>query len=348
MSSLPLVSIVVPCRNEKTYIKECVESIASSDYPKGRLEILVVDGMSDDGTREILQSLSESHPYVQMLDNPQKVTPAAFNIGVQHARGEFVMIMSAHATYADDAISKCIKYSQEYDADNVGGIWRIHPRRHSFIDSCTIHALSHPFGVGDAHYRTMAKQEPTWVDTAAYGCYRRKVFEDIGLFNEMLVRGQDMEFNLRLKRAGGKTLLAPDVVINYYARSDLVTFCKHSFRNGLWAVLPFLYSNVVPVSLRHLVPGFFVIFLIVGSLGAIIWPAFKWAFLTILSIYFILNICSSVYIALRKRDWRFLFTMPIIFLSLHLSYGLGSLWGVARSIKELFKRKVSRFVRSAT
>ena len=100
--------------------------------------------------------------------------------------------------------------------------------------------------------------EPKWVDTVFGGCYRREVFDRVGLFNENLVRGQDMEFNLRLKKAGGKTLLVPDIVSYYYARSDIKSFWKHNFTNGVWAILPFLYSPIMPVSWRHLVPLIFV------------------------------------------------------------------------------------------
>lgn len=330
--ALPSVSIVIPCRNEEHFIDKCLDSIVNSDFPKDKLEVLVVDGMSTDATRVILNRYSSSYGFIRILDNLSGRTTAAFNIGVEHAVGDLIMIMSAHATYRSDAIVKSAVFSRKYDPDNVGGVWKVHPRNEALIDTVIVSVLSHPFGVGGASYRTLSEtdRQPRWVDTAAYGCYKRSVFKKIGLFNEELIRGQDMEFNLRLKNAGGRTLLVPDIVINYYARSEFLAFCKHGFRNGLWAILPFLYSRIMPVAWRHLVPLIFVVSLLGASLLSLFAPPFMWMLLVILSVYCLATLTASFQIAWRGSDPCYFIIAPFVFCALHICYGVGSLWGVIK------------------
>lgn len=327
--ALPLVSVVIPCRNEVGYIGRCLDSIATNGYPHDRLDVVVADGMSTDGTRELLLDYSRRHPFIRVVDNVARVTPAAFNAGVTNARGDLVMIMSAHATYAPGAIAKCVRYSREYDADNVGGVWRIASRGTSIMDRAVAVALAHPFGVGGATYRTGRAIEPQWVDTAAYGCYRRDVFERVGLFNPKLIRGQDMEFNMRLKRAGGRTLLAPDVEITYYARSRFRDFARHNYRNGAWAVIPFLHSDVVPVSPRHLIPFAFVLSLVVPLLAALAWPAAVWLAVASGLAYASVCILASAHAARRAGNPWLALVLPVVFTTLHVGYGLGSLVAMA-------------------
>ena len=338
VTDLPLVSIVIPCRNERQFIGRCLDSIVGSDYPKEHLEVLVADGFSEDGTTQVLEEYVRRHSFIRVLPNPDRVTPAAFNTGVANARGDLVMIMSAHAEYAPDAIRKSVEYSRRYRADNVGGVWHIVARGDGVIDRGVVAVLGHPFGVGGGTYRTGLATEPTWVDTAAYGCYRREVFDRVGRFNPRLVRGQDMEFNRRLHKAGGRTLLAPDVIIRYHARTDFQAFWRHSFRNGVWAVLPFLYSPVMPVGWRHLVPLAFV-----GTLGAatmlgLVWtPALQLATVCALA-YAAGCAAATLHVTIRRRDGRLLLVAPPLFAVLHFSYGLGSWWGIAHVIRHAAAR----------
>lgn len=198
LNSVPLVTIIVPCLNEREFIGACLDSVIANDYPKDRLEILVIDGMSDDGTRAIVEEYAQRHPSIRMVDNPDKIKPRALNIGIQEARGGIIIRMDAHALYEPDYISKSVHYLEEYDADNVGGIRMTLPRSSSRMARAIAHAISHPFAAGNATYRTGAK-EIKWVGTVFGGCYRREVFDRIGLFNEALIRGQDREFNVRLR-----------------------------------------------------------------------------------------------------------------------------------------------------
>ncbi len=327
ISDFSMVSIIVPCRNEEEFITACLESILANDYPKDWLEILVVDGMSEDGTRWLIESYAQKYSFIRLLDNPRKITPVALNIGISHATGQIIMRMDAHATYEKDYISKCVHALENHGADNVGGIWRIIPRSDSIVGKAIVRSLSHRFGIGNAYYRLANSKEPRWVDTVPFFCCTRDVFDRVSLFNESLSRGQDMEFNLRLKKAGGRTLLVPDIVSYYYARSDMKSFWKHNWSNGVWAILPFLYSPVMPVSWRHLAPLAFVSGLIGSGLLAFVLPVGLWMLLGVSGAYVLGNLAASVQVAIRQKDLRYLLVMPVIFSSLHLGYGLGSLWG---------------------
>ncbi len=330
LATLPVVTIVIPCRNEAAFIGKCLTSIVASDYPATHLDVIVVDGMSGDGTRAVVESFAERHASIRLVDNPQGSTPVAFNLGIDHARGDLIMLMSAHATLAPDAIGQCVEYSARYGADNVGGRWNIVARDEGLMASAIVAAMSHPFGVGNASYRTAEAGEPTWVDTAAYGCYRRSVFGRIGRFNERLLRGQDMELNRRLLRAGGKTLLVPSIVITYFARTDVRSFWTHNVRNGVWALVPFLYSEVMPVSWRHLLPLAFVGSLVGSAVLGICSPAFGVLGASIAGAYAVACAAASLHVAWRRRDVRYVVLMPIAFGMLHFGYGLGSLWGAIK------------------
>ena len=314
MENLPLVSVIIPCRDEEKFIKECINSIIANDYPKERLEILIVDGMSEDRTREIVKSYIEKYPYIKLLNNSQKYTPFALNIGIKQAKGEIIMRMDAHATYKNDYISKCLKYLNEYKADNVGGIWITMSKKNTLVGKSIAFALSHPFGAGNAYYRMGGQQEPKEVDTVPFGCYKREVFDKIGLFNENLVRSQDMEFNLRLKKAGGKILLVPEIVSYYYPKSNLKDFFLHNFEDGVWAIYPLKFVKA-PLRLRHYIPLFFVL-----TLPLSIWP------------YILVSLFFSFKITLIKKDVRLFFVMPLVFSVRHFGYGLGSVWGLIKLI----------------
>ncbi|MBM4308562.1 MAG: glycosyltransferase family 2 protein [Deltaproteobacteria bacterium] len=326
---LPLVSIIIPCRNERRFIGDCLDSVIANDYPEGRLEVLVINGVSEDGTQTVIEGYARQYPWIRLIENREKITPVALNIGIKNAKGEIILWMSAHNRYEKDYVSRSVESLEKYGADNVGGIMRTLPREDTYIGKAIVASLSHRFGVGNSYFRVMPK-EPKWVDTVFGGCYRREVFDRVGLFNKNLVRGQDMEFNLRLKKAGGKTLLVPDIVSYYYARSDIKSFWKHNFANGVWAILPFLYSPIMPVSWRHLVPLIFVISLIGSAALGFVWTPLLFLFLIILCSYGLTNLGASLQIALEKRNVRYMLVMPFVFASLHFAYGLGSLWGLCK------------------
>lgn len=330
------ISVIIPSRNERGCIEKCLRSIEANDYPRSQVEILVVDGMSTDGTRDIVRTLAGEYGNITLLDNPRCLTPFALNIGIRHANGQYIMRVDGHAEVERQYISKCIEASVRHQADNVGGTMRTLPATEGPMAKAIVTSLSHPFGVGNSYFR-IAPREPRSVDTVFGGFYRRDVFERIGLFNEKLERGQDIELNLRLNEAGGKIVLIPDIVSTYYARSDLRSFLKHNFANGKWVVLAFPLSKTTPVSVRHLVPLVFLLALTGSGLLVPIWASAKPVLLLVGGSYVALNGVVSTMIGLRQQRCHAIPAMMAAFAGLHLAYGLGSLWGAT----VLGARKVS-------
>jgi succinoglycan biosynthesis protein ExoA len=325
-----LLSVIIPCRNERAFLGRCLDSILASDYPADRMEVIVVDGMSDDGTRGLITDYITRDARVRMIDNPRRITPCALNLAIAASRGKIIARVDAHALIAPDYLSKCVHYLATTDASNVGGCMRTFAQSIGQFSHAIIAAISHRFGVGNSYFR-IGSPQARWVDTVFGGCWRREVFDRVGMFNQRLERSQDIEFSMRLKAAGGKTLLAPDIRSDYYARSDLASFWRHNYLNGQWAVLPFLYSDVIPVSLRHLIPLIFVASLVIAA------AMFPWTMIPMALVampYAIVNLFASIHATCRTRRPSFLFQMPLVFASLHVAYGLGSLtalWKVIRA-----------------
>ena len=273
MSTHPLVSVVVPCRNEERHIAQCLDSILACDFPQERLEILVVDGCSDDGTRAILARYAERYARIHVLDNPKRITPTALNIGVLAARGEIIMRMDAHVIYPASYISQLVGALEETGADNVGGIIATLPGDDSATARAIAVGLSHPLGVGNSYFR-VGSRERRWTDAVSFGCYRRQVFERIGLFDEELVRNQDDEFDLRLIKHGGRVLLLPEVVSQYYARRSLRQVARMFYQYGYFKPLVAKKLGRI-MTFRQLVPALFLLSLAASALTALLPPSSK-------------------------------------------------------------------------
>src|SRR5216684_6879459 len=226
--ALPFVTVVVPCRNENKHIGRCLESILENDYPKERMEILVLDGMSEDRTREIVAGYSERYPMIRLVENSEKHIPAAMNLGIQRARGETIIKMDAHSTFQREHISLCVAYQEKYGAENVGGVCKMTPGADTATARAIVLGLGHRFGSGNANVK-VGVEKPTWSDTAAFGCFKKELFERIGMYDEKLRSSSDLDLNQRIQAAGGRILVAPDVVVNYVADADLRALWRHVF-----------------------------------------------------------------------------------------------------------------------
>lgn len=314
---LPFITVIIPCRNEEKYIGKCLGSIIANDFPKNKLEVLVVDGRSEDRTREIVEKYTKQYSFIKLLENPKKITPVAMNVGIKSSKGEIIIKMDAHSLYKKDYISKCVKHLKESGADNVGGVLKTLPSKDNIVTKAIAICLSHPFGAGTSYFRTGSK-EPREVDTVAFGCYWKKIFDKIGLYNEKMAKIEDFELNYRLRKAGGKIMLFPDIKAIYYPSSEnLKQFSEHNFTDGIWSTYHLKFSKRLLVSWRHLIPMIFVLFLLLRS-------SITFTLYLLVSFYF------SFKVALKEKDFRYLFIMPVFFASRHIGYGLGSTWGVIK------------------
>ena len=326
---LPAVSVLMPCLNERRHLRECLDSLLANDY-EGEFDITVIDGGSTDGTRDIIAEFSDRFPEVRMLDNPKRTAPTAMNLGIRQATGEIIVRVDAHARYPTNYISRCVSELLQSGAANVGGVWRIVPGAPSRFGWAVAKIQSHRFGVGNAAYRLAEATGPKWVDTVPFLCCRRSLFDAVGYFNEKLTRTQDIEFNRRIRNAGGRILLCPDIEITYFSRSDLRDVAHHAWKTGLWVVLPFLHSDVVPISWRHLAPLALVTSILIAGISALFYPGALLFLASIVAAYLVCAILAGIQIAVRERDSAYAFYAPPAFAAFHISYGVGSLWGIWR------------------
>jgi len=322
---MTFVSIIIPVRNEENFIAACLNSVVQNDYPSDKIEILVIDGISTDRTREIVKEYTFRFPNIRLIENPDKTFPCAVNTGIRESVGEVIMILGAHAIYDSHYISLCICHLLNSHADNTGGVLETIGQNESFMGKAITLVLTSPFGVGNATFRTGSKTIRE-VDTVFGGCYRRNVFERIGLFNENLVSSSDIEFNKRLRNAGGKILLDPEIKATYYTRSTFSKFMRNNFRNGYWVIYPLKFVRHIPVSLRHFIPLIFLGGLAGSLILSCLLPVFFWLFAGILIIYFL----AGFYFSSKSISQGFFIflVLPFLFFLLHVSYGMGSLWAI--------------------
>lgn len=336
-----LVSVVIPILNEERYIEKCINSLLKQDYNKENLEVLLVDGMSKDRTREMASNFSQKYKFIHLLDNPQKITPIAMNIGIKAAKGQIIVRMDAHAEYADDYITKCVEWSKKSGADNVGG--PMIAVGNGYIGKAIEFVHHSIFGLGGGKFHD--ENYSGFVDTVYLGAFNREIFNKVGFYDERLVRNQDIELNSRIRAAGGKCYLTPEIKSLYYNRSTLKGLWQQNFKNGLWNI----YTSTITknaLSVRHFIPLIFVVSLIITSLLFLV-SYFMYndgAVLLIAQILFFLCFGSYLFVALffslksaLKHGLKYLFILPIIFFTLHFSYGLGSINGVV-TVKEWIRK----------
>jgi glycosyltransferase involved in cell wall biosynthesis len=325
--SLPFVTVVIPCRNEESHIARCLDSIIANDYPKDRLEILILDGRSEDRTAEIVGRYAERYPMIRVIDNAQKHIPAALNTGIRNAQGDTIIKMDAHSTYEPDHISRCVAYQETYGAENVGGVCKMSPGSDTAVARAIVVGLGHPFGSGNAYVK-VGVDKPTWSDTAAFGCFKKNLFLRVGLFDERLLSSSDMDMNMRIREAGGRILLVPDVVVHYCADSNLRAFLRHNFADGVWATYVLKFGSR-GWSWRHWIPLVFVLGMLMPLVSYAINPAFLWLSLVTAASYLAVCIGVSLQIAFGANDLTLALLLPLVFGVRHLAHGVGSLFGLA-------------------
>ncbi len=322
------VTIILPIRNEEKFIMGCLQSIVNQDYPPDKYEVLVVDGMSDDHTREIVTEFATRYPNFELIDNHKKIVPSALNIGIIHAKGEIIIRVDGHTFLEPDYISQCVRYlSERKDVDNVGGL--MHPVGEGFVGKAIALAHCSRFGLGGGKFHYATKEQ--YVDTVYMGAYRKELFSRVGLFNEVLACGEEIEMNNRIRQNGGKVLLSPAIKSHYHNRTSLIVLWRQFFRNALWNVKT-VQESPQTLSIRHFIPLLFVSSLACSVLVSLFSKIGIYLLLLLIISYAILSIAFSVGIALRN-GYRFFAIMPVVFICLHMSYGIGYFAGVLRFVR---------------
>ena len=331
-----IASIIIPVYNEEKYIEACLDSILLEGVLPKETEIIIVDGMSMDRTVDMIRQYQQEHSDIILLENPKKIVPVAMNIGIKKARGTYIIRLDAHATYTPEYVRQMLAWHQKLDADNVGGVVVTEVKNRTVKSNAIKAVLSSRFGVGNSDFRTGVKALKS-VDTVPFGCYPQSVFDRYGLYDERLIRNQDIELNKRIVNGGGKIYLLPDVQCTYYARETLQALAKNNFANGLWNMLTAYYTKTFrSLSLRHFVPLLFVLSLLLPGIASLFYPKLFWVSLLSLLSYLSLVIIVSLKLQQSKAHFGYLI---LGFLVLHLSYGAGSLWGLCLVCMKKIKGK---------
>lgn len=319
-----MLSVIVPIYNEEKYIAKCIESIAEQDYPKDDLEILLVDGMSTDRTREIIKSYAEKYPFIKLIDNPDKIVPFAMNKGIAKAKGDIIMRLDAHALYPTNYFSDIVEWHKKMpDAWNIGGVCDTKVVNSNKVSEAIAMVMSDKFGVGNSTFRTGSDKEFLEVDTVPFGCYKSFVFDKIGNYNEKLVRVQDIELNKRLKHAGGKIIMVPSIHCTYIPRDNYKAFYKNRFQTGYWVIKTcFITHTTKNLGLRHFIPACFALSLILPLVAGIFWWPFTLISVSVAALYALCMLTRSIQL---KNDKTSVWCLFKAFCCIHISYGLGSL-----------------------
>ncbi len=329
-----MISVIIPCRNEEAFIVRCLESIWESGFPTADMEILVADGASTDRTRELIEAFSHTHANVILIDNPDRSVPVGLNRMLRVARGEYILRFDAHSVMPKGYIQSCVKVLKREEVWCAGGVCVTRPRGPTAMAGAIAMVTSHWFGVGGSTFRTGHGAGP--VDTVPFGAFRHSVFEDIGLFDERLVRNQDNEFTARIRKSGGTVWLSPDVKIIYYNQATLKGLIIQALNTGKWNVITLRLAPHA-VRARHLLPGLFSVGVGVAALcvtsGCILPGA------AIVAPYFavLIAVCLSLRPKVPRRQAVLL---PWVFFWYHFCYGIGILHGCVLALTGVWGRQI--------
>lgn len=333
-----MISVICPIYNEEKYIGKCIESIMEQDYPKDDMEVLFVDGMSTDRTREIIVSYLPSCPYLYVLDNPLRIVPYAMNIGIKAVKGDIIIRLDAHAFYPKNYFSELVYQLEKLKADNVGAVCRTLPANDTPKCCAIAAALSSSFGMGNSYFRIGANKIMQ-VDTVPFGCYRKDVFDRIGLYDTDLVRNQDDELNARLVKHGGRIYLLPNLVVDYFARDTIKKTGKMFYQYGLYK--PLVNKKLgSPATIRQFFPVTFVLGIILGGIVGLVNHYLLVIYFFVLALYFLLALLFSMK---SSRSITQIGYQLCTYFLIHWNYGWGYLVGLYKLLMNRdFSVKVNR------
>ena len=325
MANVPLVSVLMPVRNEAAYIRRSLGAVLAQDYPAGRMEVIVADGHSTDGTREIIAGMARQYLNVALIENPERIVATGLNAAICVAKGEIIVRVDGHCEIAPDYVSRCVSTLREGEHAGVGGV--VETVGETSTARAIAAAMSSWFGVGGSAFR-LATSKTQVTDTVAFPAYTRSVINRAGPFDEELVRNQDDEYNYRLRKLGVKVLLAADVHSRYYSRATLPGLWRQYFQYGYWKVRV-LQKHPRQMRLRQFAPPLFVAALLITLMLAATFPAAVYLLGLIGGGYVVAVFAASI-LSARKNGWELLPILPIAFAVVHLAYGSGFLMGLLK------------------
>ncbi len=327
---LPKVSVIVPCYNEQSTIRLLLDALHRQTYPRADMEVIVADGFSKDGTREIITAFQKDCPElnVRVVDNAKRSIPSGLNRAIEVARGEIILRLDAHSQPYPDYIANSVSAHGEGRGANVGGVWDIRPGAETWIAKSIAVAAAHPLGVGDALYRHT--KQAAEVDTVPFGSFRRELIDQVGFFDESLLSNEDYEFNARVRKSGGKIWLDPSIRSIYFARSTLLELIRQYWRYGFWK-WRMLHRYPDTLRWRQALPPLFVLSLIVLALFSIFIPLARGPLAVELLFYFSIMILAGFYAAVRQRNAYVILGLPLAISAMHISWGSGFLWSILTS-----------------
>lgn len=322
---VPMVTVVMPVRNEARFIARSLGAVLAQDYPAHRMEVIVADGMSTDGTRDIIKSLQVKHRNLRLIDNGGQIVPTGLNAALARIQGRIFARVDGHCEIHRDYVSRCVEHLENDGVDGVGG--PLETVGETGIAKVISVAMSSKFGVGNSAFRTVS-DKTMLADTIAFPVYTRAIVERVGLFDEELVRNQDDDYNYRLRKIGAKLLLAADVRSRYYSRNSIRSLWRQYFQYGYWKVRV-MQKHPRQMRPRQFVPPLFVAALLLTAIVSPFSPIGAWLFALTAGSYALANLAASV-ITARNQRWEALPLLPIVFATLHLAFGCGFLFGLIR------------------
>lgn len=321
------ISVIIPCRNEEKYVSDFLESIVNNDYPSDLLEVFVIDGISNDSTLKIVQDFAKNYNFIKILTNEKKTVPHALNLGILNSSGEYIIRLDVHSKIPTDYFSVLIASAKKLDSDNTGTVCITDVKDKTSKSSAIKKVLSNRFGVGNSHFR-IGTERVMEVDTVPFGCYKKDIFNKVGLFNCNLDRNQDIELNKRIKKVGGKIMLLPKPQSVYFARENFRSFAENNFLTGYWNILTIYITNYFKsMSSRHLIPLIFLLSLLVPIILMAVNPYF--GIIALISLIFYVSLISTISFYLKDETTSFYYLVAA-FAVLHFSYGFGSFIGLFR------------------
>jgi glycosyltransferase involved in cell wall biosynthesis len=322
---LPLVSVIMPVRNEGKFITECLDAVMEQDYPPDRIEVFIVDGMSTDATPDIVRSYQGRRIPLRLLENPGKIVPKGMNVALAVTKGEIIVRVDGHCKIAPDYVRCCVRHIRMDHVDGVGG--PVRTMGGSRTARVIALAMSSPFGVGGSAFRTVSDRTML-ADTVPFPAYTRSIIERAGPYDEELVRNQDDEYNYRLRKLGAKILLAADVRSEYYSRSSIRSLWRQYYQYGYWKVRV-LQKHPRQMKMRQFVPAAFVASLAIALATSAWWGPGMVGLLLIAGSYLAANLCAA-FLTARRNSLTGMPLLSLAFATLHVSYGLGSIAGLVK------------------